>query len=554
VSPAPLALAALVLAQGQPRDPFEELLLRYAASGWSGAALVARGDTVLHAAGYGFADFEADRANTADTLFEIASVTKPFTATAVLSLAQEGRLAIDDPIGVHLPGVPAHSRAITVRHLLAHTSGIPRRNAAGWGEDLSQAVVDYLGSGPEGRPGARWEYWNGGYALLAGVIERASGQDYAPFLEAKVFTPAGMSSTGFTGDTDLDPARVAVGRSDKGARSALEHPYLDYGYQFRGMGGIVTSARDLHAFDRALARGAVLDEAHRRELFTVVAGDYALGWYVRRAIDGSVRQSHGGSVRGFASDFRRLPERDACIVVLANHDDARVSEIGDDLECLLLGRSPAHGPPTGPALTVAEAERYAGTYVGEAGRLVVRAAGGTLMAGVEGQRLIATLRVEGELDWRADLDELSKRAAAIVQGLATGDTAPLRAHMAKRIPASWPDTMRRSVWPAHLARHGDFRGVRPAGASALGNRVEVVLTLEHAESPSHARIQFGPAGLERLEFDARSRSFPVTGRLELVRKGVLRLSLGKDPVKLEFDVSDGPSPSVRVGTLRLTRN
>ncbi|HEX6883082.1 MAG TPA: serine hydrolase domain-containing protein [Planctomycetota bacterium] len=549
-----LALPLASALQDVPGERFEELLLKHAGAGWSGAALVAKGEAVLHAAGYGFADFDADRPNDADTLFEIGSVTKPFTAVAVLHLAQERRLALDDSIAVLLPAVPTHSRAITLRHLLAHTSGIPRHYDDGRGEDLARAVVDYLVGGPEGRPGSKWEYWNGGYALLAGVIERASGAGYTQYLEAQLFAPAGMDSTGFTGDTDLDPARVAVGRSAKGARTALEHPYGSYGYQYRGMGGIVTSVRDLHRFDRALASGKLLDAEHEQALFTRVAGEYALGWFVRRAYDGSVRQSHGGSVRGFVADFRRLPEHDACIVVLANDDQARPWEIGDDLECLLLGRALVHPPPAGNVVTADDAGLYAGTYVGAAGRLVVRAAGGLLMAGVEGQALIEALGGAGELDWKADLGELATRAAAIVEGLARGDTSPLRTHMAKRIPASWPDTMRRSVWPAHLALHGDFRGARPTGACARDGHVEVLLALEHEGGPARARLSFGPAGLERLELDPRSAAFPASGPLQPLRKGVFRLPLGPDPAKLEFDLDARPAPSVRIGTLKLARH
>jgi hypothetical protein len=364
-----------------------------------------------------------------------------------------------------------------------------------------------------------------------------------------------MGSTGFTGDTDLEPALAALGRSAAGAaRTALEHPYRDYGYQYRGMGGIVTSVRDLQAFDRALAGGKLLDAERLRELFTPVEGEYALGWFVRRAFDGSVRQSHGGTVRGFVSDFRRLPAHDACIAVLSNDDEAHPWEIGDDLECLLLGRALVHPPPAVVVLTADEAALYTGTYVGAAGRVVVRAAEGVLAAGVEGQALVDAVGGAGELDWKADLRELGTRAAEIVEGLAKGDTAPLRAHMAKRIPQSWPDSLRRSVWPAHLARHGAFHGVRPAGACTRDDKVEVVLALEHADGPSRARLTFGPAGLERLELDPRSCSFPASARLEPLRRGVFRFLLGEDPAKLEFDLDAHPAAAVHIAGLKLLRN
>jgi CubicO group peptidase (beta-lactamase class C family) len=537
------------------RTALDQLMLAYASDGWSGAVLVSEGGVPLLAKGYGFADFQADRANDADTLFEIASITKSFTATAVVKLAQEKRLLLDDSIAVYLPGVPASSSQITVRQLLSHTSGISAHNVAGRGDDLAQALIAYLGGGPEAKPGSRFEYWNGGYALLAGVIERASGRAYTQYLEEELFAPAGMKSTGFTGDAELDAQRAALGFASKGlARTALEHPYGSYGYQYRGMGGIVTSVHDLFAFDRALAGAALLDAKHEAELFTPVANGYALGWYVGRTFDGSPRQSHGGLVRGFVSELRRLPEHDAFVAVLCNRDDAKPWEVADDLECVLLGRALPHPPPAVTLLASDEAHACAGDYVAAAGRLTVRAAEGALMAGVEGQALIDALGGHGKLDWKADFAALSQRAVEILEGLAHDDTAPLRASMAKRIPKDWPDWMRRTIWPAYLERHGEFLGARPVGAWASQGHVEVLLATEHANGPSRVLMVFGPAGLERLDLDEQVPQFPVSARLAPVRKGVFRFVLGEDPAKLEFELGGEPAKSVRVAGLKLVRN
>ena len=532
--------------------PFDELLLRCAGAGWSGSVLVAKGGEALLAGGYGFADFQSNRPNDAHTLFEIASITKSFTATAVVRLAQQKKLGLDDSIAVLLPGVPQHSRAITLRQLLSHTSGIPRNNAGGTGDDLALAVSQYLGSGPQSKPGSKWEYWNGGYALLAGVIERASKRPYTQYLEEELFAPAGMRETGFTGDTDLDATHAAIGRASEGHdRSALEHPYRDYGYQYRGMGGIVTNVLDLLAWDRALAGHVLLDAAHEHELFTPVMNDYALGWRIERAADGGVRQAHGGSVRGFVSEFRRYPATDACIAVLCNSDDANPGEIADDLECLLAGRPLVSPPKRSEALTRAAADACAGTYASEAGRLIVRAAPGVLMAGLEGELLLAKAGASEKLDWKADPELLSRRAAEIVEGIAHGNTEPLRTNMAKRIPASWPDTMRRWIWPAQLERHGAFVGVHPIGARVHAQRVEVLLALEHEKGSARALVAFGPAGLELLDF--QGPQFLASARLEPLRKDAYRLLLGAEPVKLEFELDDGSATSVRFAGLKLVR-
>jgi CubicO group peptidase (beta-lactamase class C family) len=542
-----LVLGSLPQSEAVARE-MDALLRTYAGTGWSGSVLVARGDRPLLATGYGFADFGADRPNDAGTGFEIASLTKSFTAAAILKLEQQGKLDLDDSIAVHLPAVPVHSRAITLRHLLAHTSGIPRTQAGGQGEDLALAVVAYLGPGPLRKPGASFEYWNGGYALLAGVIERASGRSYAQFCREELFAPARMGDTGFTGDAD--DGRAAIGTPGEGRpRSAHEHPYGSYGYQYRGMGGIVTTAIDLLKWDRALAGDALLDADHRGALWSPGEGGYALGWFVGRGASGRPAQSHGGAVRGFRAEFRRFPEDDACLAVLANCESADPVEIADNLECLLFDRPIAHPLGSREPLDAEEARACAGAYAGAAGRLVVRAAPGVLVAGIEGEELLRRLGLGTKPDWKADLDLLGRRAAEIVDGIASGDTQPLRTHMAKRIPASWSDTMRSRIWPAHLARHGAFRGLRPLGAIATSREVQVLLALDHEREPGRALVAFGPAGLERLDWEGPD--FLVTSRLERVRAGVFRLASGEDAAKLEFD--PGPPARLRVAGLVLAR-
>jgi CubicO group peptidase (beta-lactamase class C family) len=550
-----LTACLLALAQAPAANAkagaFDELMLRHAAEGFSGSVLVARRGTVLCAQGYGFADFDANLPNDADTLFEIASITKPFTATAIVKLAQQGRLALDDSIARHLPGVPEPSRAITLRQLLSHTSGIPRGNGAGRGDDLAKAVVEYLGTGPRHAPGTRYEYWNGGYALLAGVIERASGRSYTQYLEEELFAPAGMRSTGFTGDTDLDPARDALGISSKGApRRALEHPYGSYGYQYRGMGGIVTSVLDLYRFDRALAQDLVLDEAHARELFTPVKEGYALGWKIGRAAGGGVRQSHGGGVRAFVSEFRRYPEQDACIAVLCNRDDRNPGEVADHLEALLFDGTLVR-PPTGEALDERRGAACAGTYSNSAGTVVVRAARGVLWAGIEGAKLVDLLGANEPLDWKADAGELARNALAVVEGLAKGDVEPLRARQAKRIPADWPDRVKGTVWPAQTAKHGAFRSARLLGTRARAGRLEVLLAVEHERGTAHALIAFGADGLERLEWNGPS--FPLEARISMQGQAAALVLPGDEPPKLVLEFAAGKVAAVRLAGQRLVR-
>jgi CubicO group peptidase (beta-lactamase class C family) len=553
----PLALLPLVLVlAAQAKELAGEcdaLLARHARAGWSGAALVARGGEVVLARGYGPGDLQGQRTNEATTLFEIASLSKQFTAAAVLKLEQQGKLELDDSIAKLLPGVPAHSKAITIHHLLTHTSGVPRENASGRGEDLEAAVRGYLGTGPRGKPGQRFEYWNGGYALLAGIVERASGKGFTEYCESELFAPAGLADTGFTGDADLPAGRAAIGRSGSGApRSALEHPYGSFGYQYRGMGGVVTTVLDLWKWERALEGTSVLGAPARKRLFTPLEGGYACGWYVTTAEGGGERHSHGGSVRGFVCEMRCIPSDGVAVIVLSNTDEVHAWELADNLESLLFGRPLRHAVPESVELAPEVLAACAGIYEAKGGRLVVRVESGVLVAGIEGQGLLDALAPSRPDGWKGDLGKLGAEAVALVEAIARGDVEPLRKRMAKRIPVHWPDSVRDQIYPLHVAEHGRLASVRALGARYTGERVAIVLALENETSPSRVEIAFSAAGLERLawdgpEFAATLRLLPQGGTsFELVPEG------GKTRA-FEFVRKDGRITALKTSGLELAR-
>lgn len=313
--------------------------------GFTGVILAAKGGAVVAATGVGFADLEDRVPITPATWFEIASSSKQITAAAVMRLVQDKKLKLDDSIAVHLPGVPTDCKGITVRHLLQHTSGIPGTNSAGGGDDLGAVLPVFLDGGPKFTPGSHWEYWNQGYALLSEIIARAAKKSYTAYCHDALFVPAGMKSTGFTGDSAPPGAVVVIGRSERGARSALEHPYGSYGFQYRGMGGVVTTVWDLWRWDRALRADKILNRKSKEELFRPGLEDYALGWFVRKNAAGRRVQSHSGSVRGFLCELRRYPDDDGCLFVLGNSDGAPSSILADALEQMLFGDQEPPLPP-----------------------------------------------------------------------------------------------------------------------------------------------------------------------------------------------------------------
>lgn len=359
----------------------------YESVGFTGAVLAARRGEVVAAVGVGSSDLEGKRPNTPATLFEIASATKQFTAAAAVRLAQDGKLDLDAPIARYLAGVPKECEPITTRHLLQHTSGMPGTNTEGGGEDIGVALPMFLKGGPRYEPGSHWEYWNQGYAITSEIIAKGSGEAFTAYCRRALFEPAGMKATCFTGDKPpaAPGATPAVGRSGQGpARGALEHPYGSYGLQYRGMGGAVTNVWDLWRWDRALGTpGKVLGEKGTSALFTPGLNSYALGWFVRTDAKGRRVQSHGGGVRGFVCEVRRLPDDDGCVIVLCNDDRAPARLVADAVQAALLG-DPAGAMPPAP-LPDALGLELAGQFKDEKGN--------TLRASREGKV------VRAEIEW-----------------------------------------------------------------------------------------------------------------------------------------------------------
>jgi CubicO group peptidase (beta-lactamase class C family) len=323
-------------AQGELGERIVALVREAEVQGFSGAVLAAKDARVVAAIGAGFADLDREVPITPSTLFEIASVTKPFTATAIVRLVQDGKLDLDDPIRIHLPGVPRDCGEITIEHLLRHTSGIPGTNSQGGGDDINTVLPIFLRGGPKHEPGSNFEYWNQAYAILTEIVHRASGMAYTDYCRESIFKPAGMTLTRFTGDDAPDGATVAVGKCSFGpARSALDHPYGSYGFQYRGMGGIVTNVLELWLFDRAVAGRTILNEQMKATVFRPGPGNYGLGWFIRQQPDQRTTHSHSGSVRGFRALMQRYPDDGALIVVLANTDGYSIMRLAQSIEMAL---------------------------------------------------------------------------------------------------------------------------------------------------------------------------------------------------------------------------
>jgi CubicO group peptidase (beta-lactamase class C family) len=249
-----------------------------AEAGFSGSVLVSRGKKILLHEGYGWADLKKSARVEGETRFYIASITKQFTAAAVLRLEEQGRLGVGDGVGKYLKDVPAEKAGITIHQLLTHTSGLAQNYAADGIKDRDEAVRVILKAPLKSSPGEQFRYTNDGYNLLAVIVEVASGETYESFLRRHLLRPAGMSRTGFWGDAPAKGERP-VAHTLKEIGPDIRSP----NWGFRGATGMISTVGDLYKWHRALSSDRVLKASSRVKLLsphvTTPRGGYGYGWF-----------------------------------------------------------------------------------------------------------------------------------------------------------------------------------------------------------------------------------------------------------------------------------
>ncbi len=320
-----------------PAASIDRLLSESYPPGEPGAAVrVAKAGVVLLEKGYGFADVERKLPATPETVFRLASVTKAFTGTAVLMLAERGAIALDDPVTKHLPSSPPAWRDVTVRHLLSHTSGLPnyldRPNSMEWAarEYTVQQLIDSFKDWPAVfAPGERSAYSNSNYVLLGAIIEKVSGLPFDRFVETSIFAPLGMTATACGSSvkelsrlaTAYEPARTADDQLDW-TRLLVARPY-SYSSVY-AVGSCVSSVRDLVRFHDALRAGRLIGaDAAARSLAPAglrvgVSPTMSEGGWQLDTIGGRRAVMRGGALPGVCTWFLTIPDGDVSVILLSN--------------------------------------------------------------------------------------------------------------------------------------------------------------------------------------------------------------------------------------------
>jgi CubicO group peptidase (beta-lactamase class C family) len=309
---------------------------------FSGSVLIARNGKILVRRGYGEADREKHLLNTVQTKFRLGSLTKQFTAMAILILQAQGKLNVQDRICTYLMDCPTTWQKITIHHLLTHTSGIPdftsfpdfkitMRSSSSPTETISRFKNKPL----DFQQGAKFSYSSSGYVVLGAIIERASGATYEAFLRDNIFAPLQMVNSGY----DHNNGDLAVGYPDQ---TSVPADFIDMSIPYAA-GGLYSTVEDLYRWDQALYTDKLILKSLRDRMFTPFAlipngggSGSGYGWFIGKEGDRPV-VSHIGGIKGFSSSIARYPNNKVVIIVLGNREDVSSGNIGVQLAKIVFG-------------------------------------------------------------------------------------------------------------------------------------------------------------------------------------------------------------------------
>lgn len=305
-----------------------------------GTVLVARGDEILLDKGYGFANLELDVPDTPSTKFRLGSVTKQFTAAAIMLLQERGKLSVDDLVKKYMPDAPAAWDKITIFNVLTHTSGIPNYTGfpdyqplQGIPTTPGKLVARFLDKPLDFQPGERYSYSNSGYVLLGYLIEKISGESYERFLQENIFTPLGMNDSGYDSNTAIIQHR-AEGYTP-GPTGIVNADYTDMTVPFAA-GALYSTTEDLLRWEKGLYGGKLLKPDSLVKMTTPFKNNYAFGLEVR-TVNGHKVINHGGGIQGFNTMVAYYPDDKLEVIVLSNINGAAPQDLTAKLAAVAHG-------------------------------------------------------------------------------------------------------------------------------------------------------------------------------------------------------------------------
>ncbi len=336
--------------RGQIESAVSRFMAANLAPGISVAAVV--NGEYAWSAGFGMADLENFVPATSTTLYRLASVSKPLTATAAMRLVESGKLDLDAPVQKYCPAFPVKEWPITTRHVLQHLAGIrhyrtesdddPEVANTRHFDSIAASLKLFAGDPLIAKPGTKFSYSTHGYTLAGCVIEGASNQKYVDYLRASVFVPAGMTHTQADDRYSIIPSRTRFYRKS-GTGSVVNADFLDSSYKIPG-GGWLSSAEDMAQFEVAILNDRLLRRATRDAMWTPdkASPGYALGWGLVKNAD-VPELGHGGGQQGTSTFILIAPVQRSGVVVLINMDNLDASTLAGELLKIVLASQAGNG-------------------------------------------------------------------------------------------------------------------------------------------------------------------------------------------------------------------
>lgn len=306
---------------------------------FSGSLLVAKGDSIIFQKSYGFADHNLGLKNNKGTKYLIGSITKPFTAYAVLLLEKNGLLSINDKLSKFFPEYP-NAENISIAQLLTHTAGIPDYHICPtWKKDGQKDItpahtIETLKKlAPRFEPGARFEYSNSGYILLGLIIEQVSHKSFENYLQENIIAPLHLKNTGVV-KNDVYIRNLAKGYRTS-PRSRQPADYINYNQPFSS-GNMYSTPEDLWKFTKAVMKSELLPREKTNDIFLKNSGKYGYGWGIRKN-DNDIFYGHHGGMNGFVGSTSYFPADDYFICFLKNDENAPWYTLANDLVKMISG-------------------------------------------------------------------------------------------------------------------------------------------------------------------------------------------------------------------------
>ena len=439
---------------------------RLAAAGFSGGVMVARGGEVLLARGYGRSNRVDDLPFDVHTLVSLGSITKQFTAAAILTLEQEGRLHTTDSLGRFFPGVPADKAGITVHQLLTHAAGLRSDYAETDYTPVSrdEYVARIFAAPLLSPPGQVHRYSNAGYSLLGAIIEIASGEQYERYLHDHLFVPAGMTETGYR--IPAWPAGQAPHGyvQDRDWGTMLEKPWAVDGpyWQLRANGGIESTLWDMYRWHLALGSDAVLNAAERKKLFTPWVPEeggmsyYAYGWAVMKTPRGTTLITHNGGNGIFVAELQRFVDESVYVFIASSVAEQTATRWLDWTDATIFGR-PAPMPPAvvqlPPTALAARAARY---RLASGEEVTLRPLNGQIAAVAGGPASLSLLN-GGDTAATEFARQANARADSLAGATVRGDYQVIADAFGGRVPLARVQEQEKDLMADRVDRLGPFQ-------------------------------------------------------------------------------------------------